>query len=201
MSSKRIKPSKQGELDGACGFYAIVNAIRSLEPELSADELFTQVLKAYLLDGDPMSFVNGTRRGSIKNTLSRVISYLHENFYFTNNYSGREYNFVMKIPFWQLNKKPTRKEVLEIIKSANSKAGTVCIIGYDYNCGYDDYAHWSVITNSDENGVRFFDSSGESEFISFDLIRVDSVQSSNASRPYNIISGDIFVLCRCDLSL
>jgi len=30
----KVKAAKQGHLDGACGFYAIANAIHLLEPEL-----------------------------------------------------------------------------------------------------------------------------------------------------------------------
>lgn len=104
MSVKRIKPSKQGDLDGACGFYAVVNALRSLEPELNENELFTQTIKAHLADGNPMSFVEGIFRGSIKNVLSRVLDYLGLNYDFTYNITAVPYIFDFKIPYWMHDK-------------------------------------------------------------------------------------------------
>ncbi len=38
---QKIKAAKQGHLDGACGFYAIANAIHLLEPELTQKEIFS----------------------------------------------------------------------------------------------------------------------------------------------------------------
>ncbi|MCB5226635.1 hypothetical protein JAO78_007370 [Alishewanella sp. 16-MA] len=198
MSIKRIKPSKQGDLDGACGFYAIVNALMSLEPELDAEELFTQTFISHLYDGDPMRFINGTKRGSIKNVLSRVIDYLHDHFTFSDGKSGLEYKFCMKMPFWRADKERNRKSMLTVLKQADFKAGVVCIIGYGYadGDGEQDYAHWSVVTKVNDDGLHLLDSGKEKKLISFDSIRVDSKQSSNVARPYNIYSEDIFVISR-----
>lgn len=198
MSISRIKPSKQGDLDGACGFYAVVNALKSLEPDLDAQELFTQTLRSHLYDGDPMRFINGTNRGSIKNVLSRVIEYLHENFTFTDNKSGLEYEFCTKMPFWRADKERNRQSMLAVLKQADFKAGKVCIIGYGYGDGNGEanYAHWTVVTKFSDDGLHLFDSDREKKFISFDSIRVDSKQYSNVARPYNIYSEDIFIISR-----
>lgn len=199
MSVVRIKPSTQGELDGACGFYAVVNALKSLEPELDADELFTQVLKAHLVDGDPMRFVNGTLRGTIKNIASRVIKYLDEHYDFYDNKTNEPYRFDVKIPFWHQEKERTRNQVLDILKKSNYKAGTVCIIGYSYVDFENHYAHWSVVKNASDLGLHLFDSDKEKAVISFEEIRVDSIQQSNVARPYNLFSEDIFVISRVAL--
>ena len=37
MASRRIKPYRQGQLDGLCGTYALVNALRLLCPRLGED--------------------------------------------------------------------------------------------------------------------------------------------------------------------
>lgn len=196
MSVVRIKPSTQGELDGACGFYAVVNALKSLEPELNADELFTQVLKAHLVDGDPMKFVNGTLRGTIKNIASRVITYLDEHYDFYDNKTNEPYRLDVKIPFWYQEKERTRNQVLDILKESNYKAGTVCLIGYSYGDSENSYAHWSVVKKASDLGLHLLDSSKEKAVISFEEIRVDSIQQSNVARPYNLCSGDIFVISR-----
>lgn len=200
MTVKRIKPSKQGELDGACGFYAVVNALRCLEPDLEAHELFTQTLKAHLLDGNPMSFVDGTNRGSIKNVLSRVVEYLHANYELTDNKTKKSYCFKVNIPYWHLDKDRDRKHVIETIKQADFKAGTVCIIGYQYCRGDEnDYAHWSVVRKVSEKGLHLIDSDQEKTTIALEELRVDSKkQASNLARPFNLNSGDIFLISRVE---
>lgn len=200
MSVKRIKASEQGDLDGACGFYAVVNALRSLEPDLNAKELFTQTIKAHVVDGNPMSFVEGTRRGTIKDVLSRVLDYIHSHYSLTDNASGDSYIIESKFPYWHLGKERSRDEVISVLKSADFKSGVVCIIGYDYNSGIENdspYSHWSVVSKANELGLHLIDSSEEKKFISFDEVRVDSVkQKHNSARPYNICSGDVIVVSR-----
>ena len=77
MSASRIKPAIQGHLDGACGFYAIVNAIHLLEPDIPQQELFNIAFSTFIQDGNPMAFIEGTSRGTIKNVLSRLLEYIH----------------------------------------------------------------------------------------------------------------------------
>ena len=100
MSVIRLRPHIQGELDGACGFYAIVNALRLLEPELEGKELFNFAMRGFLESGNPMAFSEGTRRGSIKNTLSRTIASVHSEFILKNE-DGTPYRFGFNIPYWQ----------------------------------------------------------------------------------------------------
>ena len=49
MASRRIKPYRQGRLDGLCGVYALVNALRLLCPRLDEDtceQVFSVLVKA-----------------------------------------------------------------------------------------------------------------------------------------------------------
>ena len=49
MVSRRIKPYRQGRLDGLCGVYALVNALRLLCPRLDEDtceQVFSVLVKA-----------------------------------------------------------------------------------------------------------------------------------------------------------
>lgn len=200
MSVQRIKPSEQGDLDGACGFYAVVNAIRALEPELDPKELFTQAVKSHLLDGDPMAFVKGTSRGEIKNILSRVLEYVHYHYDLYDNLAGESYCIKSNIPYWHLDKERDRDDVLSILKGADYKSGVVCIVGYSFSSGIkgsEQYAHWSVVRKVEDESMQLLDSSGEKRKISFSEIRVDSFnQNHNSARPYNVISADIFVISR-----
>src|SRR4051794_23231086 len=49
MAPRRLKPYRQGRLDGLCGVYALVNALRLLCPRLDEDaceEVFCALIKA-----------------------------------------------------------------------------------------------------------------------------------------------------------
>lgn len=194
MGIQRIKPAKQGELDGACGFYAITNAIHLLEPDLNKEQVFSSTFRGFIQDGNPMAFIEGTRRGSIKNALSRVLEDLHSNFDFTDNHTEEAYKFKLSIPYWRDDKERTRASVIEQLKSANYSKGIVCLLGYENQ--QHGYAHWTVVKQVKNDHLFTHDSSGEIKKIPLDLVRVDSSQKSNKARPFNIWSDHLMVLSR-----
>jgi hypothetical protein len=197
MSVKqKVNPAKQGSLDGACGFYAIANAIHLLEPELKQKEVFYLAFKEFLKDGgNPMRFINGTNRGSIKNTLSRIIKKLHETYLFTLD-NGSPYSINFEIPFWLEDKPRTRNDVLEVLSSAKYKKGCVVLMGYTFNDGNGDYAHWTVIKECKDGYLHTFDSDSENKRINLDDIRIDAQREQHASRPYNVASAELFKIWR-----
>jgi len=191
---RKLTPSKQGELNGACGFYAITNAIAYLEPDLSAEDIFKIVLQSFLYDGDPMRFFHGTNRGSIKNTLSRTLAALHNEYVFTDDKTGQSYEWKFQLPYWQ-SKPKNRKDVLDHIQNSDRKTGRVSIIGYEFNDGVNDYAHWTVITGLRDEQLFTFDSSGEQKTIPLANVRIDAApQSRHITRPYNIGSRELFTI-------
>ncbi len=192
----KVKAAKQGHLDGACGFYAIVNAIHLLEPELKQQDIFSYVFQEVIEDGNPMRFLDGTFRGSIKNSLSRVLKKLHEAYVFTS-LDGTQYTINFEIPYWfgPEEKPRNREDALRILEAADHKQGNVVIMGYTYNDGSQDYAHWTVIKQCKDGYLHTFDSGNEKK-IALDNIRIDAHREQHASRPYNIISGDLFQIWR-----
>ncbi|EWH10108.1 hypothetical protein DS2_09187 [Catenovulum agarivorans DS-2] len=190
MSIKRVKPVKQGDLDGACGFYAIVNALKTLEPAFDEQELFTQVIGGYMQDGDFNSFFNGTRRGTIKNTLSRVIDYINGQYDLFDDKTAELYRLKFSIPFWHKDTARTRKSVLKEIQQADNGKNLVCIIGYDLQYG----GHWSVVKKVSDKGLHMVDSSYEKSIIPLAEMRVDSNQKPSKLKPYNLCSDDIFII-------
>jgi hypothetical protein len=190
MSLQRIKPAKQGELDGACGFYAIVNAIHALEPSFDKPELFSQVLAAFLRDGDYMSYFNGTRRGTIKNTLSRVLDYLNSHFDMYHDKTQEFYEFEFSIPYWLGDTSRNRKQVLEQMAQADNAKNCVCIVGYDHQTG----GHWSVVKKVSDRGLHMLDSGNEKSIIPPDDLTIDSSRNPGPSKQYNFTSEDIFVI-------
>lgn len=197
MSANRIKPAKQGNLDGACGFYAIVNAIHLLEPDIPQQELFNVVISTFIKDGDPMAFIEGTRRGTIKNVLSRLLEYIHSNYELTDNTTNEPYRIKFSIPYWINDIERSRKDVIDTLSQANYRKGTVCILGFAMNDGDElDYAHWTVIQAFKDRCFITHDSGEEAKKINLDTIRIDSQQRKNSQRPYNFFSEDIFVIER-----
>ncbi|MGR3983487.1 hypothetical protein [Pseudoalteromonas sp. 1181_04] len=196
MSIKRVKPVKQGDLDGACGFYAIVNALKTLEPDLNENELFTQVIGSYMVDGDFKNFFEGTRRGSIKNTLSRVIEYINNRYDLFDDKTNELYKLKFTIPYWYKDTPRTRKKVLEKINQADNGKNMVCIIGYEHEHG----GHWSVVKKISAKGMHMVDSSYEKPIIPLDETRVDGNQKPSKSKPYKLDSDDIFIIEKAWLS-
>ena len=196
MTAKRLKPAKQGQLDGACGFYSIVNAIHLLEPELPPQELFSEAISAFIQDGDPMAFVEGTRRGTVKNVLSRVIGYIHSYYELTDDKTNQPYQLTFSIPYWVKDTERSRQDVIDILGQSNYRKGTVCILGYEMNDGVNSCKHWTVIKGFKDDNVITHDSGGGAKKISLNTVRVDSKLSKHSQRPFNFLSEDIFVIQR-----
>lgn len=196
MTVKRLLPAKQGHLDGACGFYAVVNAINLLEPELPQQELFNVAISAFIQDGNPMAFVEGTNRGTIKNVLSRLIAYIHSTYELTDNKTNQAYQLTLSIPYWIKNTARSRQDIIDILSQSDYHKGTVCILGYGMNDGEDDYEHWTVVKALKGDNVITHDSSGEAKKISLDTVRVDSKLTKHSQRPYNFYSEDLFIIER-----
>lgn len=141
-----------------------------------------------------MRFVEGTNRGSIKKTLSRVIKRLHESYEFFES-DGIPYRFEFSIPYWQRSTS-SRKEVLETLTDTDYLRGKVAIIGYTKCDSQQTYSHWTVIKKSSNQELYTFDSSFEDRKIFVDSIRIDATRNRNSTRPFNIHSGDIFLISR-----
>ncbi len=199
MSVIRLRPHIQGELDGACGFYAIVNALRLLEPELEGKELFNFAMRGFLESGNPMAFSEGTRRGSIKNTLSRTIASVHSEFILKNE-DGTPYRFGFNIPYWQ--SMPSRRaEVISQLENLSPANGVVAVIAFekwkDKANPQGRYAHWTVISKLLDGDLHTFDSDGEQMKIPLRSVRFDDQREiAHSARPYNLWSDYLFLVHR-----
>lgn len=198
MTARRInKPAIQGELDGACGFYAISNAINLLEPDLEKSDVFRIAWASFLEDGDPMRVIEGTTRGNLKNIISRTVGFINKN-YALSSKDGSNYRLGFSIPFWHHDKLRDRKKVIDTINQADYRNGSVAIIGYKHSSlplSMDEYYHWTVIREMNDNKLITYDSSYESSQIDLDSVRVDSLSLDyHSARPYNIFSQNVFLI-------
>ncbi|MFZ4534931.1 hypothetical protein [Propionivibrio sp.] len=186
------KPSKQGVLDGACGFYATTHALSILAPSLSREYIFEAVIRSAMQDTDPMRFVIGTSRGTIKNTLSRTISLLNKAF--GVQLGAGYYSF---IPYWQ-TAPINRKEFFKTFEGIDHKSGKVAILGYSYkptSNSLDHAHHWTVIREFKDNGLVTYDSSGQKKIIPVSEVRVNDTHNEfHSSQPYFINSDDLFLV-------
>ena len=63
MAARRLKPYRQGRLDGLCGIYTLVNALRLLCPRLDKDaceEVFCALIRARARQAaSPLAVISG----------------------------------------------------------------------------------------------------------------------------------------------
>ena len=195
---RRKRGHQQGALDGACGFYAITNALQLLEPELSAEEIFRAAWQGFLRDGNPLALIDGTTRVMLRNSLRRTIDSLHECYEFFEGKEDSPYRLDFSMPYWLHDTPRDRQRVIEHLMQADARNGCVVIMGYRYRQAseeQEDY-HWTVIRGCKDEHLITCDSGGEKPRISLDQVRIDSTQAFHALRPYNIESEMIFVLRR-----
>lgn len=198
---KVVKPKKQGNLDGACGFYSVANAVNLLT-EIDPDITFRCLIESMLQDKNPMCFVDGMERGTLKDIISRTFKRLNANdFELIDEETGDDYipGLKCQIPYWQTE--PTnRGDFINLLKGVDLvKNGVVAIIGYDYRPDEDgaQYSHWTVVNKVTDKNLITFDSSDERKLISWDKVRVSSSsddKSYHSKRPFFIFPKDVFLI-------
>src|SRR5688572_29539520 len=74
MASRRLKPYRQGRLDGLCGVYSLINALRLLCPRLGEDDCeraFCVLIRA--LERQERSLLSIIHRGLTRRELFRLL--------------------------------------------------------------------------------------------------------------------------------
>lgn len=185
------RPSRQGEHDGACGYYAAGNALLWLWPELDADRIFGSLFSWILKGGRPDHFLKGVKRTMVLGALRAT----------AESVAPPGYALGVKAPFWSAPAPSLAvfKEVLREHFSAQEPAAA--IIGYDYyrtDAKKDRYAHWTVVGRVTGRSMRTFDSKTERQFIPFSMCRVTGAAVKHRARPYCLDTACTFLLWRQD---
>jgi hypothetical protein len=196
-----IEPQKQGELDGACGFYSVSNALNLLTG-IDPDVTFRCLVESMLQDKNPMCFVDGMERGTLKDIISRTFRQLNEGgIKLIDEFTGEKYipNLACKIPYWQ--SEPTnRSDFIKLMKSVDlDKNGVVAIMGYKFSQhkNVTSYAHWTVIKKVTNKSLITFDSGGERKVIPWSKVRISSPSDDkkfHSETPYFLFPKDIFLI-------
>ena len=159
--SRQLKPYRQGELDGLCGPYSVVNAIRfaihtlrttaSSRPPGQLDDDKSERLFLHLIDNLTVGgvstrfFIEGVGQAQVTKLLRSAGDWL---------YSRRALRLSFKCPL--------RRGLIDTSALLNhvglhlSKTGTAAIIA-----GNEPWRHWTVATKVTRSRLLLFDSEGD----------------------------------------
>lgn len=180
-------PQKQGSQDGACGFYAIGNAVSLLCPELGVDRVFHAVFRAYLREVAADHFVEGMGRTLLSQLLGATVAALE-----------RGDAIEVARPFWTV-RPANLAGYKQVLRAHFGRPGpTVAILGYEFCRRLDgpQYSHWTVIRGLTSRSWRTFDSAHERQLVPFSLCRISGVFSRHRTRPYLLKPHETFLLSR-----
>ncbi len=174
-----MSPYQQGELDGLCGVYSIINAMRLIFREMSEVEsmfLFKSILQ-YVESRKRLSstVVRGLTSTDINLILKKVVRPLYPIIWSRPFILGRSYMGV----FW--------KELKDFV---DEDEGRTAILILDYN----NWNHFTVIHRISQRQLRFFDSS-------FSLWSINrsrcTVSDPTRKRPCRIDMVETFFISKC----
>lgn len=180
-------PARQGEYDGACGFYSVGNALSLLYPNIGVDQIFYEMFSSYIKNGsDAESLINGMYRNKLNKVLGDTINALQLE------------DCKIYRPFWSnpaSSLAELRKKIIDYFAGNKSAAA---ILGYEYSrYGESDwYSHWTVIRRATEKTLFTHDSSAELKRIAFSKCRIWDNKSCHKSKPYKLSSTELFIISR-----
>lgn len=176
-----IEPMVQGDLDGLCGLYSIINAIRLLEPQLeeeAAVDLMGTLLAALgRRRGDARSVVmGGIRPRRMRRLLKTAAQFARE-------------SLGVDVSARRLSADIGRAGNLQTVQSALAvrlATGCVAIV----RLVHEDHAHWTVMRAVDGTRALLFDSDGLKE------LRWTSDALASDEAAYRVTAHKIFLLTR-----
>ncbi len=152
---KGRRPLRQGDLDGLCGVYCIVNAVRTLCPEVdrdTAEYLFALLMQKLLstASNPSMAVTWGIGRLALMSLVEEAINYVLDDF---------DIRLTMKRLPKGLRQNAGRDELWAYLEKAVSPE-CVAILGLG-----GKYAHWSVAVQMTATSAKLVDS-GEMRYLS-----------------------------------
>lgn len=162
--SRRLRPLAQGELDGLCGIYSIVNALllalHSKKPRSSSGghrlpltkveqvDLFLALVTSVVYRSNALRLVvDGLTTNELKYALTRASNWCAER---------RGLRLVVDQPF-RGKLRASRQQVVRALQKHLAIPGTATIVGIE-----PPLSHWSVVSGVEKSRLVLFDSDGES---------------------------------------
>jgi len=147
MMARRLKPYRQGRLDGLCGVYTLINALRLLCPRLDEDaceRVFCALIKARARQAtSPLAVISG---GLSRRELLRLIGSWQR-------YAAEEFGITLTVNRLKVSELSLRGIWRGLCRALDGKR--VAIIGLD-----GTERHWTVAYAATERTLRVTDSSG-----------------------------------------
>ena len=147
MAARRLQPYRQGRLDGLCGVYALINALRLLCPRLDEDtceRVFCALIRARARQKcSPLAVISG---GLSRRDLLRLIGRWQR-------FAAKELGITLSVSRLKVSR-PTLRSIWRALRTA-LHGGDVAIIGLD---GVE--RHWTVAYAATKRTLRLVDSCG-----------------------------------------
>ena len=147
MASRRLKPYRQGRLDGLCGVYTLINALRLLCPRLDEDaceRVFCALIRARARQAaSPLAVISG---GLSRRELLRLIG-------FWQRFAAREFGITLTVDRLKVPELSLHSVWRGLRRALDGRS--VAIVGLD---GAE--RHWTVVHAATERTLRVADSSG-----------------------------------------
>jgi len=145
MASRRFKAYRQGRLDGLCGVYALINALRLLCPkadEEACERVFCALIRARQT-ASPLTVIHG---GLSRREMLRLIG-------FWQRFAIKELGIRLTVCQLKMSE-PTLRGIWKGLRRALD-GKSVAIVGLD---GIE--RHWTVVHTATERTLRLVDSCG-----------------------------------------
>jgi hypothetical protein len=145
MAARRFKPYRQGRLDGLCGVYSLINALRLLCPKLDEDaceRVFCALIRARQT-ASPLTVISG---GVSRRKLLRLIDSWQR-------FAAREFGVTLSVSRLKASEPTLRGIWRGLCRALDGQS--VAIVGLD---GVE--RHWTVVHAATERTLRVADSSG-----------------------------------------
>jgi hypothetical protein len=187
MSARsRLDPYEQGDFDGLCGIYAIINAARlaigTTRPDLD-EEAWQNLFYALLQAADQsVGVANAAMAGIGTKRIRELLG-------FASSYLADEHG--VRLRHQRAIKRRTRpslKALMPELADWTAVPGSAVLIGFDGHLN-----HWTVLRRVTASSLVLFDSSGHSR-VSIGCCRMAYERSPTRKREHVIDAGGVFRL-------
>jgi len=175
-----MKTHRQGTLDGLCGLYALVNAIRRVSPQVDAERLMARLVRNLQRAGClATAFSGGISRTRLSVLASVAVAHcrLREGI-----------DLELHHPFW-CRRPRSRSAFLSELADVSLRDDLAIILGLSGASG----GHWTVLNRIEGPKIRFADSSG---LVSLPLTDVSVTGTKRKSELCHIEAGCLVAVRR-----
>ena len=176
------RPRRQGAFDGACGFYAVANALSLVSPKTVSRDDFSVLLEVLAPDtGLPKQFFAGTRRNEVNRMLTALVR--NEKFADVSVYR----------PYWAGAHIGLRDYWVRLAEHFDNRSAAAIVKYAHEPSSASRYNHWTVVRGVTKSSLLLFDSDGAAR-ISRKRARLWDDLECHKGRPYALDYTATFLL-------